>query len=218
MAHDFRPYDPDQTYMLQQSPREWLPEGHLAQFVRDTVEVVDLSPILDRRRGGRGPQSYHPRMLLSVLLYGYCTGVFSSRKLAAACESDIAFRMLAAGQFPDFRTLSEFRRAHLEAFQGLFLEVLRLCRDAGLGRLGHLSLDRSKYQANASKRKAMSYRRIQETEPQLEAEVRELLRRAAAVNASEDAAYGADQRGDELPEELRRRVRACRAHRVVQRG
>jgi len=205
MARDFRPYAPEQAYLLPQAPRQWLSEGHLALFLQDTVRLLDLRPILERYTGGRGPQCYHPQMLLTVLLYGYCTGVFSSRRIAARCETDVAFRVLSAGQFPDFRTLSDFRKDHLPAFKELFLEVLRLCREAGLVRLGHLSLDGSKYQANASKHKAMSYRRILEAEPQLEAEIRELLQQAAAVDATEDAEYGADRRGDELPEELQRR-------------
>jgi transposase len=205
MARDFRPYLPEQFFLLPQSPREWLPEGHLAFFLQDTVALLDLGPILKRYHAGRGPQAYHPQMLLTVLLYAYCTGVYSSRKIAAHCETDVACRVLSAGQHPDFRTLSDFRKDHLAAFERLFLEVLRLCREAGLVRLGHLSLDGSKYQANASKHKAMSYGRIQEAEPKLEAEIRVLLERAASVDAAEDAAHGADKRGDELPEELRHR-------------
>lgn len=205
MAYSFRPYSLDQAYLLPQSPREWLPEGHLALFLEEIVSQLDLGPIFEGYQGGRGPQAYHPQMLLTLLLYGYCTGVCSSRKIARGCETDLAFRVLSGGQFPDFRTLSDFRKDHLEAFHGLFLEVLRMCREAGLVKLGHLSLDGSKYQANASKHKAMSYGRIQEVEPQLEAEVKELLRRAAAVDEAEDAEYGPEQRGDELPEELRRR-------------
>lgn len=205
MAYSFRPYSLDQGYLLPQAPRDWLPEGHLAFFVEETVGMLELGPIFERYQGGRGPQAYHPQMLLTLLLYGYCTGVCSSRKIAKSCETDLAFRVLSGGQFPDFRTLSDFRKVHLEAFGGLFLEVLRLCREAGLVQLGHLSLDGSKYQANASKHKAMSYGRIQEVEPQLEAEIQELLRRAAEVDQAEDAEYGPDRRGDELPEELRRR-------------
>ena len=155
--------------------------------------------------GGRGRRAYHPRMLLTLLLYGYCRGVYSSRKIAAGCESDVAFRVLSGGQFPDFRTVSDFRKNHLEAFQGLFIEVLLLCREAGMVRLGHLSLDGSKYQANASRHKAMSYGRMAAAD-QLEAEVQELLDRAAAMDEAEDAEYGVAVRGDELPEELRRRV------------
>ena len=205
MASEFRPYEPDQPYLLPQLPREWLPEGHLALFVLDVVNELSLAPILSRYHGGRGPAGYHPRMLLTLLLYGYCSGVFSSRKIADRCHTDIAFRVLSASQFPDFRTISDFRKVHLDAFHRLFLEVLRLCRETGLLKMGHLSLDGSKYQANASKHKAMSYGRIKETEPQLEAEVRELLRRAQAIDDAEDKEYGRDRQGDELPEELQRR-------------
>ena len=196
---------PDQAYLLPQFPREWLPEGHLAFFLQETVSTLEHTPILERYPGGRGPKAYHPQMLLTVLLYGYCTGVYSSRKMAAHCETDMVSRVLSGGQFPDFRTLSDFRKRHLEAFQGLFLEEVRLCREAGLVRMGHLSLDGSKYQANASKHKAMSYGRNQDMEPQLETEVRDLLQRAAAVDEAEDAEHGSDHRVDELPEELQRR-------------
>ena len=205
MANSFRPYSINQAYLLPQAPREWLPEGHLALFLEETVSLLDFGAILERYERGRGPQAYHPRMLLTLLLYGYCTGVYSSRKIAKHSETDVAFRLLSGGQFPDFRTISDFRKAHLKAFEGLFVEVLRMCREAGLVRMGHLSLDGSKYQANASKHKAMSYGRIEEMEPRLEAEVKELLRRAAAVDQAEDAEHGVEQRGDELPEELRRR-------------
>jgi transposase len=204
MANEFRPYEPDQPYLLPQLPREWLPEDHLALFIMDVVNELDLTPILSRYHGGRGPAGYHPRMLLTLLLYGYCTGVFSSRKIADRCHGDLAFRVLSASQFPDFRTISDFRKAHLDTFNKLFIDVLRLCREAGLLKMGHLSLDGSKYQANASKHKAMSYGRIKETEPELEAEVRELLRRAQAIDDAEDKEYG-DRQGDELPEELARR-------------
>ena len=205
MAKEYRPYGLEQAYLLPQAPREWLPEGHLALFLEDAVSLLDIEEIAVRFKRGRGPRAYHPRMLLSLLLYGYCTGVYSSRKIAAACETDVAFRALCGGQFPDFRTVSDFRKNHLEVFAGLFIQVLGMCREAGLVKMGHLSLDGSKYQANASKHKAMSYQRIQETEPRLEAEIAELLRRSAEIDEAEDAEYGHDARGDELPEELRRR-------------
>lgn len=205
MANDFRPYLIDQVRLLPESLRDWLPHDHLAFFVHEVVSQLDLRPILSVYTRGRGPRGYHPRMLLTVLLYGYCVGVFSSRKIAAHCETDVAFRVLAGGEFPDFRTLADFRRRHLGAFQRVFIEILGLCREAGLVKLGHLSLDGSKYQANASKHKAMSYGRILEVEPELEAEVRELLERAGRTDAAEDAQYGRDRRGDELPKELRRR-------------
>ena len=205
MAKEYRPYGLEQAYLLPQAPREWLPEGHLALFLEDAVSLLDIEEIAVRFKRGRGPRAYHPRMLLSLLLYGYCTGVYSSRKIEAACETDVAFRALCGGQFPDFRTVSDFRKNHLEVFAGLFIQVLGMCREAGLVKMGHLSLDGSKYQANASKHKAMSYQRIQETEPRLEAEIAELLRRSAEIDEAEDTEYGHDARGDELPEELRRR-------------
>jgi transposase len=205
MANGFRPYRIDQIHLLPESPREWLPDDHLAFFVHDLVSQIDLGPILRSYTHGRGPAGYHPQMLLTVLLYGYCVGVFSSRKIAAHCETDVAFRVLSGGEFPDFRTLADFRKRHLPTFQHLFIEVLRLCREAGLAQLGHLSLDGSKYLANASKHKAMSYGRIQEVEPQLEAEVRRLLSEAEQTDAAEDQQFGRTVRGDELPRELRRR-------------
>lgn len=205
MAYGFRPYQLDQPRLLPEDLRTWLPDGHLALFLADVVAQLDLGPILRTYTGGRGPRGYHPQMLLTVLLYGYCVGVFSSRKLAAHCETDVAFRVLSGGELPDFRTLADFRKRHLPAMQHLFVEVLRLCREAGLVQVGHLSLDGSKYQANASKHKAMSYGRIQAVEPQLAAEIADLLRQAAETDAAEDAEHGRARRGDELPAELRRR-------------
>jgi transposase len=205
VAHDFRPYQLDQQRLFATDPREWLPSGHLALFLADVVGQLDLRPIVSVYTRGRGPRGYHPQMLLTVLLYGYCQGIFSSRRIAQACETDIAFRALSGGELPDFRTLCDFRKRHLAAMRKLFLEVLRLCREAGLVKVGHLSLDGSKYQANASKHKAMSYGRIGEVEPKLESEVKELLERAERVDREEDGEHGSDKRGDELPEELRRR-------------
>ena len=176
---------------------------HLAYFISDVVDQLDLSAITARyeeeRRGGR---PYHPRMMVKVLLYGYCTGVASSRRIARRLHEDIAFRVLAANNTPDFRTISDFRKDHLEALGGLFLQVLELCQQAGLVKLGHVALDGTKVRANASKHKAMSYGRMKEQEGQLTAEVAELLRRAGEVDDDEDRRYGRDKRGDELPEEL----------------
>ena len=167
------------------------------------VDQLDLSAITARyeeeRRGG---PPYHPRMMVKVLLYSYCTGVASSRRIARRLHEDIAFRVLAANNTPDFRTISDFRKDHLEALGGLFLQVLELCRQAGLVKLGHMALDCTKVRANASKHKAMSYGRMKEQEGQLTAEVAELLRRAGEVDDDEDRRYGRDKRGDELPEEL----------------
>ena len=205
MAYGFRRYALEQAYLLPVAPREWVGEGHLVLFLHDVVSELDLSPIYKEYKGGRGPKGYHPQLLLEVLLYGYCTGTFSSRKLAARCETDVPMLVLANGQRPDFRTLATFRKRHLSALQKLFVQVLRLCREAGLVKAGHLSLDGSKYAANASKHKAMSYGRIQASEPALVAEIQALLKRAAETDAAEDAEYGPDVRGDELPGELRRR-------------
>src|SRR5579885_1282027 len=205
MAGFFRPSGVAQLRLLPEDPRQWLPAGHLAFFLADVVGELDLGAILRAYPGGRGPAGYDPRMLLTVVLYGYCNGVFSSRKIAARCETDIAFRVLAGGHRPDFRTLADFRKRHLAAFKVLFVEVLRLCREAGLVTLGHLAIDGSQYQANASKHKAMSYRRMGEAEADLMAEVETLLHRAQETDAAEDAEHGPTARGDELPAELARR-------------
>ena len=164
---------------------------------------MDLSAITVRYQGERrGAPPYHPGMMVKVLLYGYCTGVASSRRIARRLHEDIAFRVLAANNTPDFRTVSDFRKDHLAALSDLFLQVLELCRQAGLVKLGHVALDGTKVRANASRHRAMSYGRMKEREAQLEAEVAELLRRAEETDEEEDRRYGRDQRGDELPEEL----------------
>ena len=167
------------------------------------VDELDLSVITDRFQGEeQGGPPYHPRMMVKVLLYGCCTGVVSSRRIAQRLREDIAFRVLAANNTPDFRTISDFRKDHLAALAALFYQVLELCREAGLVKLGHVALDSTKVRANASKHKAMSYRRMKEKEAQLASEVAELLRRAEEVDEEEDSRYGRDKRGDELPEEL----------------
>jgi len=158
---------------------------------------------MDRYAGEeRGYPPYHPRMMVKVLLYAYCIGVPSSRKIAGRLEEDIAFRVLAANNTPDFRTISDFRREHLKALAGLFLQVLKLCQKAGLVKLGHVALDGTKIKANASKHKAMSYKRMKEEEARLEAEITALLKRAEATDEEEDRRYGKNKRGDELPKEL----------------
>jgi transposase len=206
MAKTYRPYEPDQLLLLPPSLEEWLPSGHLAHFVSDVIETLDLSSITsDYEREERGYPPYHPVMMTKLLVYGYCVGVASSRKIARHAVEDVAFRMLAANNAPDFRTISEFRRRHLAALRGLFLQVLRLCQRAGLVKLGHVALDGTKMKANASKHKAMSYGRMLEEEKRLQAEVDRLLKEAEETDVREDALYGPDQRGDELPEELARR-------------
>lgn len=203
MSKTFRPYEPEQEFLMPASMREWLPSGHLAYFVSDLVDSLDLSSIMDRyTQEERGYPPYHPRMMVKVMLYAYCIGVPSSRKIEKRMEEDIGFRVLAANNTPDFRTISDFRKDHLKSLAELFLEVLQLCQKAGLVKLGHVSLDGTKIQANASKHKAMSYKRMKEEEARLNAEIQELLKKAEAVDEEEDSRYGRDKRGDELPKEL----------------
>jgi transposase len=203
VSKTFRPYDPDQAFLMPASMRDWLPSNHLAYFLSDVVDQLDLSSVMERYAGEeRGFPPYHPRMMVKVLLYAYCIGVPSSRKIAKRLEEDIAFRVLAANNTPDFRTISDFRKDHLEALSGLFLQVLKLCQKARLVKLGHVSLDGTKVKANASKHKAMSYGRMKKEEERLQSEVRELLKRAEQVDEEEDRQYGRDKRGDELPREL----------------
>ena len=203
MSKTYLPYDPDQQLLLPAALQEWLPDDHLAYFISDVVDQLDLSSITARYEGERrGGPPYHPRMMVKVLLYGYCIGVASSRRIAQRLHEDIAFRVLAANNTPDFRTISDFRKDHLAALSGLFLQVLAFCQRSGLVKLGHVALDGTKVRANASRHKAMSYRRMKEKETQLAAEVAELLRRAQEVDDEEDRRYGKDKRGDELPEEL----------------
>jgi len=203
MSKTFRPYDPEQMFLMPASMRDWLPANHLAYFISDVVEQLDLSEIMMRYTNEeRGYPPYHPVMMVKVLLYAYCIGVPSSRKIAKRLEEDIAFRVLAANNTPDFRTISDFRKDHLKALSSLFLQVLKLCQKAGLVKLGHISLDGTKIKANASKHKAMSYKRMKEEEARLETEIKELLQKAVAVDEEEDRRYGKDKRGDELPKEL----------------
>jgi transposase len=206
MAKTYRSYCPDQMFLLPPSLRDWLPENHLVYFVSDVVDQVDLSAIESiYEKDDRGQPPYHPRMMTKILVYAYCVGVFSSRKIQKRLIEDVAFRVLAAGNQPDFRTISDFRKIHLNALQGLFEQVLKLALTAGAIKLGRVALDGSKIKANASKHKAMSYKRMKEEERNLRAEVRQLLNQAKAADDEEDARYGKDKSGDELPEELSRR-------------
>jgi transposase len=207
MGFQFRTCTLDQPLLLPPSLQEWLPEGHLARFIADVTEQLDLSAIYAAygRKDGRGQEGYHPLLLTRLLLYGYCVGVLSSRVLERKTHEDVAFRFLAADQHPDHDTIANFRKQHLKALSGLFLQALQLCQKAGLVKLGHVAIDGTKIQANASKHKAMSYGRMGEAEQKLQAEVEELLRRAEQADAAEDAQSGKGRRGDELPEELARR-------------
>jgi transposase len=203
---EYRPYAPDQLLLLPLSLRDWLPEGHLAHFISDLVDHLDLSAIEatyeDELRGG---PPYHPVMMVKVWLYALCTGVYASRRVARRLHEDVAFRCLAAGNAPDFRTLSDFRKRHLDALKTLFPPVLMVATRTGLVTLGHVALDGTKIRANASKHKAMSYGRMKEADARLAAEVAAMLQRAEEADAADDARYGPDVSGDEVPEALRRR-------------
>jgi transposase len=203
MSKTFRPYEPDQSFLMPACLKEWLTSDHLVYFISDVVDQLDITEIMDRYEGEeRGYPPYHPGMMVKVLLYAYCIGVPSSRKIAGRLEEDIAFRVLAANNTPDFRTISDFRKDHLKALAGLFLQVLKLCQKAGLIKLGHIALDGTKIKANASKHKAMSYKRMKEEEARLESEISELLKNAEVTDKEEDRRYGKNKRGNELPQEL----------------
>jgi transposase len=207
MSKQFRTCSLDQPLLLPPSLQDWLPEKHLARFVADVADQLDLSQILAEyaRRDGRGMAAYHPVMMVRMLLYGYCLGMVSSRKLERATYEDVAFRYLAADQHPDHDSIASFRQTHLQALAGLFIQALQLCEKAGLVKLGHVAIDGTKLKANASKHKAMSYDRMNEKEKQLREEVEKLLAQAAQADAEEDARYGKGKHGDELPAELARR-------------
>ncbi len=206
MPTTFRPCTPDQSFLFPPSPRDWLHEGHLAFFIADTVAALDLQAFYAPYEGdGRRNQPFDPQMMVTVLLYAYATGTFSSRRIARKLEEDVAYRVLAAGNFPAHRTIAEFRQQHLAAFEALFVRVVQIAREAGVVQLGSLAVDGSKIKANASKHKAMSYGRMRKEEQRLRDEIAALLAKANAVDVAEDAAHGPDVRGDELPAELQRR-------------
>jgi transposase len=207
MAKSFLPYSVDQQILLPQDMREWLPENHLAHFILVLADTLDLDAILSvyRAKSDRGRAAYHPKMMVSLLIYAYCMGKPSSRKIERATYEDVAYRVIAGGQHPDHDTISDFRKQHLQALSGLFVQVLLLCQQTGLVKLGHVALDGTKVKANASKHKAMSYKRMCETEEKLEQEVEALLQEAQQVDADEDAKYGKGRRGDEIPGDLARR-------------
>src|SRR5262245_600632 len=206
MAKTYRPYVPEQDLLLPPSLREWLPEDHLAFFVSDLVDQLDLAAITSIYEDEeRGYPPYHPVMLTKILVYAYCVGVFSSRKIQRRLVEDVAFRVLAAGNEPDFRTIADFRKLHLATLKGFFEQVLRLAHELGAPRVGRVALDGSKIKANASKHKAMSFGRMREKQRQLREEVQQLLEQAEAADAADDSEYGPDRHGDELPADLQRR-------------
>ncbi len=201
MPTSYLPYQPGQQFLLPPSPQEWLPEGHLAYYISDTVDQLDLSAFHARyaKEGARN-QPFHPAMMVKVLLYGYASGVFSSRKIAAKLHEDVAFRVLGAGNFPAHRTLSDFRALHLKELAALFVQVVKLARECGLVKLGSITVDGTKLKANASRHKAMSYGRMREEQAKLEAEIEQLLEQARRTDQQEDAQPQLD-----IPAELQRR-------------
>src|SRR5713226_388911 len=213
----YRPWNPAHYRQLNHCPLSKLPEGDLVFFLLDTVPLLDLrrfyAPYEQERRGA---PPFDPAMMVCLLLYGYCVGVYSSRKIAAACERNLAFRAIVGNDRPDFRTISDFRKIHLVAFRPLFLEVLRLAGEMGMVKLGNLSTDGTKMGANASRHKAMSYGYMHKEIERLKAEIEQLLKEAEQVDAEQDAALGS-RRGDELPVELKQRderlakIRAAKA-------
>jgi transposase len=207
MSRIYLSYDPEQRLLLPPDLREWLPEGHLALFISDVVDELDLSAIVRvyESGDGRGRPPYHPLMMVKLLVYAYCIGRVSSRKIEKATYEDVAFRVLACNQHPDHDSIAQFRKRHLLELAGLFVQVLRLCERAGLMKLGHVAIDGSKLRANASKHKAMSYERMCEKEQQLTSEVARLLGEAQAADEAEDRQHGKGHRGDELPADLARR-------------
>jgi len=218
MAKTFRSWDVDQEWLLPPSVHDFVPPGHLAHFVRDTVrEALDLRAIMSSYDDDRGSPPYHPGMMVALLLYGYSRGVYSSRQLARGCEERIDLMAVTGLSRPDFRTISDFRKRHLAALSDLFVQVLQLCREAGLVKLGHVAVDGTKMKANASRHKAMSYGRMKEVEPRLAAEVAGWLDQAEAADKAEDGEHGPDRRGDEMPDwaadKIRRleKIRAAKA-------
>jgi len=192
--------------LLPPSLMDWLPKGHLAYFLLDVVEQLDLSNIYASYQGdGRGQPPFEPGMMTALLLYAYCTGVPSSRQIEKKTYEDVPFRVIAANRHPDHDSICEFRKRHLKALADLFLQTLRLCQEAGLVRLGHVALDGTKIKANASKHKAMSYGRMKKTKDQLEKEIEGLLESAEAVDKEENKKYGKGKKGWDLPDELKRR-------------
>lgn len=206
MAGMFANYDPNQMLLLPPSLQDWLPEGHLAYFISEAVDQLDLSEIERAYRSdGSGNVAFHPRMMVKLLVYGYATGVFSSRRIARHIDENIAFRVLAAGQRPSHRTISRFRQEHIERFAGIFMQVVQIACESGMANVGTVAVDGSKFKANASKHKAMSYDRMKQEEKRLKAEIGALIDAAESEDSLEDGKFGPDFRGDELPQELQRR-------------
>jgi transposase len=218
MAKTFRDWEIEQLMMFPPSVEDFVPPGHVAHFVRSTVlEALDLSAILDCYSEERGSPPYHPVMMTALILYANCQGIYSSRRIAKACQERVDFMAVTGMQRPDFRTISDFRKRHLAALMGLFVQVLRLCQKAGLVKLGHVALDGTKIKANASKHKAMSYKRMKKADAELAAIVSGWFKQAQAADAREDQEYGAERSNEELPDWVRdkeRRLKTIREARA----
>lgn len=206
MRKTFRAWNPHQSWLLPPTPEDWMPSSDWVYLLLDIIGTLDISPIMaSYEKEARGYPPFHPRMMVCLLIYSYAMGIRSSRRIAELCGRDVGWRVIVGSDVPDFRTISEFRRRHLAAFSGLFLEVLRIAREAGMVTLGHVSLDGTKIKANASRHKAMSYGRMVEEERLLQAQIAELLQGAERVDKQEDAQVEAANRTAPLPEELARR-------------
>ncbi len=211
MSKTYREWDPDQSWLLPPSPAQWLPDGDMVYYIMDAVKQLDISEIKKvYERNDRGFPPFHPRMMVTLLIYSYCMGVRSSRQIALHCQRDIGWRVIVGNDVPDFRTINNFRKTHLDAFAGLFVQVLEIAAEDGLVKLGHVSLDGTKIKANASRHKAMSYDRMIEREAQLKVEIAEIMKQVEAAEATEEASGGAAGRVDSLPQEL-----ACREKRLA---
>jgi len=206
MAQFRKSENPNQALLLPPSPRDWLPSGHLAWFIQDAVAALDIDKLLETYRiSGKGELPFPPRVMLQLLIYAYCTGTFSSRKIAAQIEDSIAFRVLAVGHQPSYRTICRFREENLDEFNNLFVQIVELAREAKLVKMGTIAIDGSKVKANASKHKAMTYDRMQSEGKRLSEEIEKLTRAAKAQDKIDDDEFGPDFRGDELPKEIHRR-------------
>src|SRR4051812_1588304 len=206
MSKSYREWSPDRVFMFPPAPQDWLPEDDLVYFLLDNAAALDLSPFFAHyERETRGQPPFHPRMMVTLLLYCYATGTRSSRKIMRRCQVDVACRVIVGDDIPDFRTISDFRRTPLDRLESLFVEVLKLCALAGLAKVGTIALDGTKVKTNASRHKAMSYDRMQQEGERLKEEIATMLAEARAADEAEDACHGPDRHGDELPDELARR-------------
>src|SRR6476660_4299932 len=199
MAKTFREWNPEQSVMFPATVLDLVEKDDLVHFVRNLVlEQLDLSEIMGQYQEERGYPPMHPAMMTALLLYSYCQGIYSSRRIARACKQRVDYMALTGMQKPDFRTVNLFRQRHLEALGGLFQQVLRLCEKAGLVKLGHVALDGTRIRANGSKHKSMSYGRMKKAEKELTAEVKGWFEEAERMDRQEDELYGTDRQGDEL--------------------